>query len=124
MRDAEFTIAEQYFDGMHISTESDRDDLEGVMTQVLASGGVDAYSVQMVEDSSDGFAVSWRVHVVVLETQFAALQAHVASPYFETILVGGVHHLGGTHTKSVFATPSSVTAAGPYTGVAPSPPSS
>ena len=119
---------ENYFAGMHTGGATDTAQLEALMTQALASGGVDAYAVEMAETGTSTTyttddTVRWQVEVVVLDDQWQTLQDYHASSTFTTFLVGGAHALGGTHANSAFEMVGSVyTSASLYAGTAPSPP--
>jgi len=130
LRRAVFSVDENYFQGMHDSSASDTSDLETAMTQALASGGVDAYAVQMTTVGTNSTytpddTVYWRVEVVLLDEQWPKLQQYHSATTFPIFLNDAAHRLDdASHNNSGFVVRGAATAGDPYVGIAPSPPSS
>ena len=125
LRTASFLVDEMYHTGAHTSSPQDEADLEAVFTQALVSGGVEVYSLDMIDAGSDlsGRVQHWRVDVTLPDGNVGTLRAHHADASFLAFVESGAALLGGTHTQSLYALDGDVDATWPTSvGSAPSPP--
>ena len=125
LRTVVFLVDEIYHTGAHTPSSQDEADLEAVVAQALVSGGVELYSLDMIDagSASGGMLQHWRVDVTLPDDNVGALRAHHADASFLAFVEGGAASLGGTHSHSLYSLVGDVDATqSTFVGLAPSPP--
>ena len=125
MTEAAFRLNELYHSGsVYSATDaSEVAQLTQVVSNAIAAGGIDVYTLSLTALSIHGNVAEWRVAVTLPAAQIAALGARYAESSFVAFIGSNAYALGGAHTHSVYETVGAVDAsATPYLGTAPSPP--